>query len=133
MYKVVDGQMTRQEIQEFKFQHEEADTRIDLYVKYAWEQIVLPNTVVRCIDTDVLVILLFIWQILKALFGWMLGMKETTLVGMLMLYSHVEHWVEGYIPHNLLSITLLGVTLQLPFFVKAKRARWIYLRRHISS
>ena len=58
MYKVVDGQMTRQEILELKCQHEEANTHIALHVKQICEHIVLSNIVVRCTDTDVLDILL---------------------------------------------------------------------------
>ena len=59
MYKSVNGEMTRQGIQELNCQHEEVDTRIVLHVKHACEQLVLPNIVVRCVDTDVLIILLF--------------------------------------------------------------------------
>ncbi|MCG7875152.1 MAG: hypothetical protein N0C90_02335 [Candidatus Thiodiazotropha endolucinida] len=59
LYKVVDGKMTRTEIGELNCQHEEADTRIVWHIKHACSHTVLPNIVVRCVDTDVLVILVF--------------------------------------------------------------------------
>ena len=69
-YKVVDGQMTRQNIMELNWQHEEADTRIVLHIKQACGQIILPSTVVCCIDTDVLIILLFHMENIEG-FVWM--------------------------------------------------------------
>lgn len=50
---VVDGHITRQEIVELKRQHEEADTRIVWSIKHASEQMLLPNIVARCADTDI--------------------------------------------------------------------------------
>ena len=58
------------EIQELKCQNKEADTCIVLHVKHACEQIVLPNIVVHSIDTDVLVILLFLMENTES-FVWM--------------------------------------------------------------
>ena len=63
--------MTRQDILDLNCQHEEADTRIVLHIKHACEQIVLPRSiVVRCIDTDVLIILLFHTENIEG-FVWM--------------------------------------------------------------
>ena len=69
-YKVVDGQVIRQNILDLNCQHEEADTRIVLHIKHACEEIVLPNIVVRCIDTDVLIILLYHTENIEG-FVWM--------------------------------------------------------------
>ena len=58
-YNLFDGQITFQYIEDLHRQHIEADTCIVLHVKHACEQMVKPSIVFNCMDTDILIILLF--------------------------------------------------------------------------
>ena len=58
-FNVFDGQMPRQVVLDLNWQHVEADTHIVLHVKHACELKFQPITVVNCIYSDVLTILLF--------------------------------------------------------------------------
>ena len=58
-YKLFDGQMTHQDVLDLNWHNVEAGTSIALLVKHTCELIFQPSTVVKCIYTDVLTILLF--------------------------------------------------------------------------
>ena len=58
-YKLFDEQMTRQDVLDLNWHNVEADTCIVLHVKHACELILQRCFVVKCIYTDVLIILFF--------------------------------------------------------------------------
>ena len=58
LFEEEDGIVKRKLVQDLQCQHEEADTRIVWHIQHAAVEYSNPNVVVRCNDTDILVILL---------------------------------------------------------------------------
>ena len=54
-----NGSIIRYRVEGLDCNHEEADTRLVLHLAYVAEHVQLPDVVIRCNDTDVLVILLY--------------------------------------------------------------------------
>ena len=74
--RLLNGEIQCQDVQNYHYQHEEADTRIIFHMNKILEQYPTQRVVVRCNDTDIRVLLLYncsrFPRLLKC--GWMLDL-----------------------------------------------------------